>query len=111
MKEYGKIFADRLEALRQHGLRVCTDDHPIAVFDGQAQKIIADGAADEVSLHMLPILKLSIMPSEEASDGIVSTGGYFVRLCYAFFLQVTFVIAQVVFISAFTVQFDDLGSQ
>ncbi|CWP55968.1 Uncharacterised protein [Neisseria meningitidis] len=76
MEKHGKIFADRLEALRQHGLCVCADDHPIAVFDGQAQKIIADGAADEVSLHMLPILKLSTMPSEAASDGIVPTGGY-----------------------------------
>ena len=48
MEEHGKIFADRLEALRQHSLCVGTDDHPIAVFNGQTQKIIADGAADEV---------------------------------------------------------------
>ena len=48
VEEHGKIFADRLEASRQHGLCVSADDHPVAVFDGQTQKIIADGAADEV---------------------------------------------------------------
>ena len=32
----GKILANRLIALSQHGLRICTDDYPIAVFDGQA---------------------------------------------------------------------------
>ena len=36
MEKDGKILADRLIALSQHGLRICTDDYPIAVFDGQA---------------------------------------------------------------------------
>ena len=36
MEKDGKILANRLIALSQHGLRICTDDYPIAVFDGQA---------------------------------------------------------------------------
>ena len=36
MEKYGEILADRLIALSQHGLRICTDDYPVAVFDGQA---------------------------------------------------------------------------
>ena len=51
VQKYGEVFADRPEALRQHGCGIGADNHPIAVGNVDIEQSIADCAADKVNLH------------------------------------------------------------
>ena len=51
VQENREIFADRPEALCQHGFRSSTDDHVIVIGVGSAEQFVTDGTADEVCLH------------------------------------------------------------
>ena len=55
MEKDGKILANRLITLSQHGCALCTDDYPVAVFERAGLKDGADSAADKIGFDGLCI--------------------------------------------------------
>ena len=51
MQEHGKVLADGLVAQALHLVGGRADDNVVAVLHGQAEQLIAHGAADDVGLH------------------------------------------------------------
>ncbi len=52
VEKHREVGAHGLEALRGHLFGRGANDHVVAVFDRQAQKLVAYGAADEINFHM-----------------------------------------------------------
>ena len=51
VQEHGKISAHLAKTLCQHGFRGGAHHHPVAVFNWQAEQLIAHGAANQVDVH------------------------------------------------------------